>query len=153
VTLHEGSAAPDFSLRDQHGSTVSLSRCLTRGAVAVVFYPFAFSGVCTEELRSLRDAAPQLAGEGLQVLAVSCDPVFSLRVLADRDGLGFPLLSDFWPHGEVSAAYGAFDERRGCPTRSTFVVDTAGLVRWSVHNPSGQARDMRAPGRVLAGLR
>ena len=68
--------------------------------------------------------------------------MFALRVFADQDGLEFPLLSDFWPHGEVAEAYGAFDADHGCPTRSTFLVDTDGLLRWVVHNPMGEARSL-----------
>jgi len=83
-------------------------------------------------------------------MAISCDPIFSLRALADRDALFFPLLSDFWPHGEVARSYGAFDEERGCATRSSFIVDKQGIVRWSVHNPMPEGRDLAEQLRVLA---
>lgn len=147
-----GDPAPDFTLRDQHGSPTSLDEFRGR-ALLVVFYPFAFSGVCTGELQDLRDGgAARLAEVGAAVVAVSCDPMFALRVFADRDGLELPLLSDFWPHGEVARAYGAFDEGRGCPTRSTFLVDADGRVRWSVHNPMGEARDIDAYVREVGAL-
>ncbi len=68
--------------------------------------------------------------------------MFALRAHADRDGIEFPLLSDFWPHGEVAGRYGVLDTAKGCPTRSTFVIDLEGLVRWQVHNPMGEARDL-----------
>ena len=139
-----GEPAPDFVLPDQHGRPTSRAEFRGR-ALLVVFYPFAFTGVCTGELHALRDGgAARLAEAGASVVAVSCDSMFTLRVLADRDRLELPLLSDFWPHGEVAQAYGAFDADRGCPTRSTFLVDGAGVLRWSVHNPMGEARDVEA---------
>jgi peroxiredoxin len=147
-----GAPAPPLALRDQHGATVDLASY--RGtAVAVVFYPYAFSRVCTGELDAIRDDLGSFQSSGSAVLAVSCDPVFSLRAYAESERLSFPLLSDFWPHGEVARAYGVFDEAAGCARRSTFVVDGAGVVRWSVHNPVGEARDPGALRTVLAGLR
>jgi peroxiredoxin len=140
--LEIGSVAPDFTLRDQFGQDVTLSSYRGEKAVAVVFYPYAFSGVCTSEMAGIRDRLADLMTFGSEVLALSCDPVYSLRAFADADGLNFPLLSDFWPHGEVSRAYGVLDEDRGCPTRSSYVVDKDGVVRWSVHNESGVARDL-----------
>lgn len=146
-----GDQAPGFTLRDQHGREVSLAG--HRGRVVVVmFYPFAFSGTCTGELGAVQEVLPSLQNDDVQILAVSCDPKHALRVFAERDGLGFPLLSDFWPHGEVARAYGAFVEERGCAGRSTFVVDRAGLVRWTVHHPMGEPRDPREPARVAAEL-
>ena len=76
------------------------------------------------------------------MLAISCDPIYSLRAFADPDGLNFPLLSDFWPHGEVTRAYDVFDEAKGRPRRSSYVVDRDGMVRWSVHNATSQGRDL-----------
>ncbi len=140
MTPEIGERAPDFRLRDQHGRPTTLATF--DGPVLLVFFPFAFSGVCTGELRELRDAGSRLTASGVALAGLSCDPIFSLRVFADRDGLDLPLLSDFWPHGEVAASYGAFDDRSGCPTRSTFLVDGAGVLRWAVHNPMGQARSL-----------
>ena len=77
-----------------------------------------------------------------EVLAISCDPVYSLRAFADADGLNFPLLSDFWPHGEVSRAYEVFDEEKGSPMRSSYVVDRDGKLRWAVHNARPEGRDL-----------
>ena len=108
----------------------------------LVFYPFAFSGICTSELRALRDDLPSFHNDDVALLAVSCDPMYALRVFSDRDGLTYPLLSDFWPHGAVARAYGVFDERKGCAVRGTFVIDTAGTVRWKVENAAADARDV-----------
>jgi peroxiredoxin len=150
VTVEAGRPAPDFELRDQHGQTVSLSSFRGSKAVVLVFYPFAFSRVCTGELHDIRDGLGRFDADRVQVLAVSCDPMFALRAFADQDGLTFPLLSDFWPHGEVSAAYGVLDSERGCSTRSTFIIDRQGTVRWSVHNAMREARDLAEYERILA---
>jgi len=141
LELELGSTAPDFTLRDQFGQDVRLSSYRDDKAVAIVFYPYAFSGICTGEMAGLRDRLAELMTFGSEILAISCDPVYSLRAFADADGLNFPLLSDFWPHGEVSRAYGVFKEDRGAPRRSSYIVDKDGVVRWSVHS-DGAARDL-----------
>jgi len=150
MALEIGDPAPDFELRDQHGATVRLSSHQGSKAVVVMFYPFAFSGVCTGELCEVRDSLPTFESDDVALLAVSCDPMFALRAFAEQDGLTFPLLSDFWPHGEVAAAYGVLNTERGCATRSTFIVDRAGVLRWSVHNAMPEARDLQEQARVLA---
>ena len=86
------------------------------------------------------------------MLGVSCDAMPTLRVFADREGITFPLLSDFWPHGDVARAYGVFDDRAGLALRGTFIVDRDGIVRWSVVNPRGKARDEAAYRVALAAL-
>ncbi len=144
-----GDPAPDLALPDQHGATVRLSAYAGRRTVLLMFYPYAFSGVCTGELAGVRERQAVLESATVQVLAVSCDPVFTLRAFADRDGLTFPLLSDFWPHGEATAAYGVLDPDRGCPRRSSFVVGPDGVVRWAVHRAMGEARDLDEQVAVL----
>jgi len=140
--LELGGPAPDFTLRDQFGQDVTLSSYRGEKAVAIVFYPYAFSGVCTGEVAGLRDRLAELMTCGSEILAISCDPVYSLRAFADADGLNFPLLSDFWPHGAVTRAYGVFDSTRGAPRRSSYILDKAGTVRWSVHNANPDGRDL-----------
>ena len=152
MTLETGREAPDFTLRDQHGQHVSLSSFRGRKAVVVMFYPYAFSSVCTGELGGVRDRLPTFESDTVQVLAVSCDPMFALRAFAEQDGLTFPLLSDFWPHGATARAYGAFDEERGCSDRSTFIVDREGVLRWAVHSAMREARDLDEQARVLTGV-
>ncbi len=137
-----GSPAPDFNLRDQFGQDVRLSSFRGRKAVAIFFYPYAFSGVCTGEMSGIRDRLAEFLTFDTEVLAISCDPVYSLRAFADRDGLNFSLLSDFWPHGEVTRAYGVLDEAKGAPQRSSYVVDKEGVLRWSVHCSGPGGRDL-----------
>jgi mycoredoxin-dependent peroxiredoxin len=150
IPLETGVEAPDFTLRDQHGRQVTLSSFRGRKSVAVMFYPFAFSSVCTGELCAVRDDLPTFESDQVQVLALSCDPMFALRAFAEQDKLTFPLLSDFWPHGATATAYGVFDEARGCSSRSTFIVDKRGILRWTVHNAMPDARDIAEQGRRLA---
>jgi mycoredoxin-dependent peroxiredoxin len=150
--LEVGTIAPDFTLRDQFGQEVRLSSYRDRKAVALVFFPFAFSGVCTSEMGGIRDRLESFLTFDTEVLAISCDPVYSLRAFADTDGLNFPMLSDYWPHGEVTRAYGVFDERRGCPLRSSYVLDRGGRVRWAVHNASPLGRDLDEHVRQLHAL-
>ena len=142
VPLSVGETAPDFRLQDQHGRDVALSDWAGRKAVLLVFYPFAFSGVCTGELVGLRDRLGDFETDESTLVAVSCDPLFAQRALADRDGIFFPLLSDFWPHGAVASAYGAFDETTGSAGRSSYLIDKGGVVRWTVHNPRSRPRDL-----------
>jgi mycoredoxin-dependent peroxiredoxin len=147
-----GELAPDFELRDQHGTPVRLSD--RRGAknVVLVFYPFAFSSVCSGEMCALRDSFPEVSGPDVELMAVSVDTTFSLRTWADAQGFSFALLSDFWPHGAVARSYGVFDENMGAATRGTFIMDKAGVVRWKVVNPIPQARDVADYQKALAEL-
>ena len=145
-----GGPAPDFTLRDQFGQDVTLSSYRGTKAVAIFFYPFAFSGVCTGEMTGIRDRLAEFLTFDTEALAISCDPMFALRSFADVDGLNFPLLSDCWPHGEVARAYDVFDERSGAARRSSYIIDKEGLVRWSVHNANADGRDLDEHLRELA---
>jgi peroxiredoxin len=136
-------------LKDNHGRTVSLSGFRGEKNVVLLFYPFAFTGVCMGELRALRDALPAFVNDDTQLLAVSCDSIHTLRVFAEQEGLEYPLLSDFWPHGEAARAYGVFDEEKGCAVRGTFVVDKEGVVRWIIVNGLPEARDLNDYVKVL----
>jgi peroxiredoxin len=143
MAIEVGSPAPEFSLKNQHGEVVSLSDFRGEKNVVLVFYPFAFTGVCTGELCSIERELPSFQNDDVQILAVSNDSPFTLRVFAEREGLEYPLLSDFWPHGDVSRAYGVFDEEKGCAVRGTFVIDKQGVVRWTVVNGLPDARDQQ----------
>jgi mycoredoxin-dependent peroxiredoxin len=152
MSVEVGEQAPDFELKDQHGSPVRLSSFQGTKNVVLVFYPLAFSGVCSGELGALRDDFPEITGEDVELLTVSVDSTFVLRTWADRDNFGFSLLSDFWPHGGVAKLYGVFDEDKGVATRGTFIIDKAGTIRWKVVNPIPQARDIAEYKKVLADL-
>jgi len=138
VPVSAGDPAPDFTLLDQDRQPVALSAL--RGApVLLVFYPFAFSALCGSELGRLRDSLSDYSG--VRVLALSTDPVYSLKAFRDREGYDFPLLSDFWPHGAVASAYGVLDERHGMALRATFLVDADGIVRFAQVNAPGDVRE------------
>lgn len=152
MAVEVGQEAPDFELKDQHGEPVRLSSLRATKNVVLLFYPLAFSGVCTGELCALRDDFPEISRDDVELLAVSVDSGFVLRTWADRDGFNFRLLSDFWPHGAVAKLYGVFDEEKGVATRGTFIIDKAGIVRWKVVNPIPQARDIAEYRKALAEL-
>jgi peroxiredoxin len=144
--------APDFELRDQHAQSHRLSSYRGQKNAVAVFYPFAFTRVCTGELCAIRDDLTSLQNDEVQVLAISCDPVASLRAFADQEGFELPLLSDFWPHGAVAESYGVFNPTLGAAERGTFVIDKDGIVRWSVRTALGEARDIAAYQKALAEL-
>ncbi|MGL5858045.1 MAG: peroxiredoxin [Angustibacter sp.] len=145
-----GAAAPDFTLKDQQGQDVTLST-LDRAAL-LVFYPFAFSGICTGELCQIRDDLSAFENDAVRVMGISCDPMWSLRAWGEDQGYTFPLLSDFWPHGAVAQDYGVFNADAGFAVRGTFLVDAAGVLRWKVVNGPGEARDISAYREALATL-
>jgi peroxiredoxin len=128
MSVEIGQEAPDFALKDQDGNVVSLSGFRGDKAVALVFYPFTFTGVCEGELCQLRDDISDFDAAGVQVLAVSCDSPFAQKQWAEQKGYTFPVLSDFWPHGEVARAYGVFNEALGCANRGTFLIDKQGVI-------------------------
>lgn len=150
MPLELGAEAPDFTLRDQHGQAHTLSSLRGQKAVLLAFFPFAFSGVCTGELTGFRDRLGDFETDTTTLMTISCDSVFAQRAFADRDALFFPLLADFWPHGEVSRAYDVFDERSGGPRRSSYVIDKAGRIAFAMHNEPGQARDLGVQAAQLA---
>jgi peroxiredoxin len=139
--LPVGSEAPDFTLRDQNNEVVTLSGFRGDKAVLLVFYPWAFTSICTGELGRLRDNIDAFANDRVQVLTISIDSSFVHKVFAQRDGLNFPLLADFWPHGAVAEAYGVFNTAAGVSNRGTFLVDTEGIIRFSEANEIGVGRD------------
>ncbi|UGQ14080.1 peroxiredoxin [Yinghuangia sp. ASG 101] len=152
MAVEIGSKAPDFELKDQHGSVVKLSDFQGAKNVVLLFYPFSFTGVCTGELCALRDELPTFVNDDVQLLAVSCDSMFTQKVFAEKEGLEYPVLSDFWPHGEVAKAYGVFNEEKGCAVRGTFVIDKEGVVRWTVVNGLPDARDLNDYVKALGAL-
>lgn len=150
MALEAGSIAPNFTLQDYNKQDVTLSSYAGDKPVLLVFYPFAFSGVCQGELCQLRDELSDYEGNGVQILGVSVDTPFSLKEWAQQQGYQFPLLSDFWPHGAVAQSYGVFNEDAGMANRGTFLIDTDGVVRFSEVNQPGDARDQQAWKKAIA---
>ena len=150
--IEVGQQAPEFTLPDQYGQQVSLADYRGAKNVVLMFYPFAFTGICTGELCTIRDRYADFVNDETVVLSVSCDSMHTLKVFAAQEGLTHPMLSDFWPHGAVSRAYGAFLEDKGFATRASFVIDKAGIVRWAVVNGPGEARSADDYAQALAAL-
>ncbi len=147
-----GDRAPEFTLSNQYGEIVSLSDFQGKKNVVVMFYPFAFTGICTGELCAIRDRHIDFINDDTEVLSISCDPVPSLKVFSEQEKFTHSLLSDFYPHGAVSKEYGAFLEDNGFATRAAYVVDKEGIIRWSVVNGPGEERNADEYAAALAEL-
>ncbi len=151
MSIAVGDQAPDFSLPDQHRQQVRLSDYRGKNVV-LMFYPFAFSGICTPEVCDVRDRWADFVNDDTQVIAVSTDSVHVLRAFAESQGAEYPLLSDFWPHGAVAQQYGVFEENVGVALRGTFIIDRDGIVRWTMLNGIGEGRDAADYLKALADL-
>lgn len=147
-----GTEAPDFTLKDQNNQEVTLSSFRGDRSVLVVFYPFAFSRICTGELCAVRDDLTSFQNTDVQILAVSVDHAFALKAWADAEGYEFPLLADFWPHGKIAQDYGVFNAKAGFALRGTFLVDKTGTVRFAEVNGPGEARDQEVWKKALAAV-
>ena len=152
MAVEIGDEAPDFELPDQHGAPVKLSSFRGSKNVVLVFYPLAFSPVCSGELCAMREDFPEVSRDDVELLTVSVDSLYSHRVWAEQENFQFSLLSDFWPHGAVAKAYGVLDQDRGVALRGTFVIDKEGVVRWKVVHPIPQARDIADYQKAIAAL-
>jgi peroxiredoxin len=128
-----GAKAPDFTLHNQNREDVTLSKALANGPVVLAFMPAAFSGVCTTEMCTFRDAASDLNKVSAQVFGITVDTFFALKAWADKDGLTYPLLSDF--NKEVIRAYGVVNPDmiglKDIAKRAVFVIDKGGIVRYA----------------------
>ncbi len=133
MSVQIGQQAPDFTLYDSEKNQVTLSSFKGK-PVVILFFPQAFTGVCTTELCSVRDNIASYNKVDAQVLAISVDSIFTLAKFKEEQGLNFPLLSDF--NKEVSQAYGAFYETfvfdmHGVSKRAAFVVDKEGNISYA----------------------
>ena len=141
--LQVGAQAPDFTLKDQNQQQVTLSSFRGEKNVLVVFFPLAFTGICQGELDQLRDQLPSYVNDDSVALAISVGPPPTHKIWATESGFLFPVLSDFWPHGAVSEAYGVFNSDTGFPNRGTFVIDKSGIIRFAEMKQPGEARDQQ----------
>lgn len=152
MSVKVGDIAPDFELTDQTRSPIRLSDYRGKKNVLLVFYPLSFTGVCTGEMCAIRDDLPAFQNDDVETLAVSVDSAAVHAAFAQQEGLDFPLLADFWPHGAVAKTYGVFDEDKGLAVRGTFVIDKEGVVRYTDANAIPDARDQNAWKDALAAL-
>lgn len=128
MTLAVGDAAPDFTLKDQDGKEHTLSSHQGERPVVLVFVPFAFTGVCRDELCSLSEDLNQFEAAGAQLYGLTCDRQPAIKAWTDQAGISFPVLSDGWPHGATAQAYECFNEDLGCAMRRTIVIGKDGNV-------------------------
>jgi peroxiredoxin (alkyl hydroperoxide reductase subunit C) len=147
-----GETAPDFTLRDQNNEELTLSSFRGSRAVLIIFYPLAFTGICTRELDAVRDDPATFRDGPAEVVTISVDSSYSNKIFAERENYEFRMLSDFWPHGAVAQAYGVFNETTGFANRGTFLVDVDGTVRFAELNSPGEGRDPQAWHDALAAL-
>jgi peroxiredoxin len=150
--LDVGTAAPDFTLRDQNNRPVTLSSLRDRN-VLLVFFPLAFTPVCAGELGEIQDHLADYQNDDTVTLTISVGPPPTHKIWSGQSGFTFPMLSDFWPHGAVAQAYGVFNEDAGYPNRGTFVVDRSGIIRFAEVMEPGQPRDQAVWRQALAALR
>lgn len=153
MALENDTQAPDFELPNQFGELVRLSDYRGKSAVALVFFPLAFSGTCTGELCELRDNLDLFRADDVELIGISVDSKFTLRAWAEHEGYRFTLLSDFWPHGDTAKQYGVFLESKGIANRATFLIDSAGIIRESFITAPGEARTLEAYRIALEELR
>jgi peroxiredoxin len=150
--LSVGTAAPDFTLKDQNNQPVALSTFRDAKNVLVVFFPLAFTGICQGELDEIRDHLPVYENDDTATLAISVGPSPTHKVWATQSGFTFPVLSDFWPHGGVAQAYGVFNPEAGFANRGTFVVDRGGVIRFAEMKQPGEQRDQSVWADALKAL-
>jgi peroxiredoxin len=144
MALENDTRAPDFDLANQFGERIRLSQFRGKKAVALVFFPLAFSGTCTGELCQLEENLSLFTDNDIELLGISVDSKSTLRAWADAQGYEFNLLADFWPHGDVAKEYGVFLEAKGFANRATFVIDVNGIIRASFITAPGEARSIEA---------
>ena len=125
-----GTPAPEFSLARADGEAFTRADLLGRTSV-LVFYPFAFSPVCTDQLQIYDEVRAELAALGATLYGVSCDHSYSQTAFRERLGVEIEQLSDFEPKGATSRAFGAWFAPRGCSSRSIVIVDADAIVSWS----------------------
>ena len=133
--IEPGAPAPDFTLEDQDGQTVSLADLDGQTSV-LVFYPLDFSPVCADQLNVYQEVLSELAAEGAKLYGISVDSAFAHKAFRERLGITFPLLADFNPKGEVARRYGVYREADGMAERALVLIDEQGIVRWSHVSPS-----------------
>lgn len=128
-TLKVGDQAPDFTLSDQNGAKVTLSSFRGVKNVVLAFFPLAFTSVCSIQMPGYSKERQSFEGLDAQVLGLSVDSAPTHKAWSDHlGGVEFPLLADFWPHGEVAKKYGTL-RSEGYSERATFVIDKKGIIR------------------------
>ena len=143
MAVEVGSEAPDFTLRDESGKEVALSSLRGRNVV-LIFFPAAFSGICTKELHQATELGDRYDAAGAEVFGISVDSPYALKAWKRDEQLNAHLLSDFHPKGAVAETYDAYIPEAGVATRATYVIDKDGKVAHKMVNHPGEMRDQDA---------
>jgi peroxiredoxin (alkyl hydroperoxide reductase subunit C) len=133
--ISAGEPAPDFTLRDQDGEDVSLADFRGR-RVLLVFYPFDFSSVCSDQLSVYQEVKPEIEAKGVEMIGISVDHPHAHKAFREKLGIDTTLLADFEPKGEVARAYGSYVDAAGMANRTLVLIDADGKVEWSYESPS-----------------
>jgi peroxiredoxin len=150
VAIGAGDRAPDFDLGGLWPDRVRLDDFLGRTNLLLVFHPFAFTPVCTEEALDLQENLEEFRRSETEVVLVACEPTATRQAWKEQLGLEFVVASDFWPHGAAARAYGVFDEATGAPVRGTFLIDKTGTVIWSLVPEEDTRRETLVSGSLEA---
>lgn len=132
--LRPGTKAPDFTLPKTPDESVSLSDFMGK-PVLLIFFPAAFSPVCSDEVSQFNESLAEFEDYDVQLIGISVDNVWSNMAFTEQRGLGFPVLADFEPKGEVGRRYGVYNEENGIEQRALFVIDSDGVIQWSYLSP------------------
>ena len=130
AVIEPGTPAPEFRLIDEQGERFTRESLLGQTSV-LVFYPAAFSPVCTDQFQVYEEVLDEFAEQGATLYGVSCDQMWSQKAFKENLGITIPQLSDFEPKGEASRAFGAYFDKGGMSTRALVIVDPEGVVQWS----------------------
>jgi peroxiredoxin len=146
VAIGTGDKAPEFDLEEATGlPRVRLSDYLGRANVLLVFHPFAFTPVCSEEARDLQENLSFFRNANTEIVFVSCDSSAARQAWKRQLGAEYTFASDFWTHGDAAKRYGVFNETNGAPIRGTFLIDTDGVVIWSLVRDQSTRRTELVP--------
>ena len=149
MAIATGDTAPEFDLEEAHGEPrVRLSDYRGRSNVLLVFHPFAFTPVCTEEAQDLQENLASFRNANTEIVFVSCDTSAARQAWKAQLGADYTFASDFWSHGAAAKRYGVFNEETGAPLRGTFLIDQDGVVIWSLVGDPDERRTEMVPGSL-----
>jgi peroxiredoxin len=134
--LPPGTPAPDFDLKSTPDQSVRLGDFRSQRLI-MAFYPADWSPVCTDQMALYNEILPEFKQLNAALVGISIDHAWCHTAFAASRNLHFPLLADFHPKGEVALRYGVYDDRNGMSQRALFVLDEAGVIRWSYVSPIG----------------
>ena len=124
-----GTPAPDFTLQTEDGGQLTLAD-LKGSTTVLVFFPFAFSPLCTDQFSVYQEVLGEFEARGAKLYGVSCDATWSLKAFREKLGVSIPMLSDFEPKGETCRAFGVYHPA-GFAQRALVIIDPDAIVKWS----------------------